>query len=203
MVVCIYCGSLHNCLGSGHLALAEMPQRFQHFFSFSKNCDGIYNGISSQNQIVTEIHHNILSQFTIVTDNCGRPLSQFVTAVAIPSQFSLSVTIFPTIITKLSPLLAKLWQTLPSQFSSQPSSQFQIGRHNVRYKMPVTKIPSQIIVTEHFPSQLVRHNCEGPITIRIVTNEIVTDCFLSQYELFRHNLRNFPSQIVTFPVVNL
>jgi len=62
VVVCIYCGLLHNFLGIGHWTLAEMPQRFQQFFCpFQKNCDGICNGILSQNQIVMEIRHNIPS----------------------------------------------------------------------------------------------------------------------------------------------
>ena len=156
---------------------------------------------------VTIFRRNFPFSRIIVTDLCHklrRPQRFRHNLWRTPSQLPLSVTNFPTSITMLTPCLAKLWWTSPSQFLSQPPS--QIGRYNVCHKTLVTEGGlSQKVHHNLLSRKPFLHNCDRPITIRIVTNKIVTDCFPSQfpsqYVLFRQNLRFFPSQMATFPIV--
>ena len=46
------------------------------------------------------------------------------------------------------------------------------------------KIPSQMSVTIYCDGNLSVTICDGPVTIKIVINEIATDDFLSQFGLF-------------------
>ena len=172
----------------------------------------------TKSKLWRKIRHNFPSQITIVTENCDRYPSQFVTdihhnlwrTVTIPSQFVtkshqsvtnlwrspsqlvMSVTKYPSVVEFLfqncdgpSVTTSVTIVYCPSQFSSQMDCD---------RKKSITIFPSQLIVTDYFPSQIVT----GPSQLHLWQMKLWRT-------VFRHNFKNFPSQfpsqIATFPVV--
>ena len=162
-----------NCLGMHISTLVEMLQRFQKIcFPFSKNCDGICNGIPSKKRlwrisVATDYRDGKLWPISVtICDGWSLFRHKF----PVHHNFSFGCGVPPS----------KIVIDLPSQFPSQLST--------FRHKwIEMEIIPSQIIVTVDFPSQSV-------VTITFVNNEIVTDYFPSQFpsqfQFFRHKFRH-------------
>jgi len=158
--------------------------------------------------ILTELRHNFPSQITIVTKNCDRFPSQFVTdgqhSVTICEGWSPfrhkivteSVTIFPSV-TK-SPLfveflLPKLWRIFRHNF-----------RHNIRHNclMSVTISVTNGLWRKKFRDNYsVTNNCDGRFSVTIVRHNYICDqC--NCYGLIYVTISTFPSQFQKFSVTN-
>ena len=90
--------------------------------------------------------------------------------------------------------------TDPSQYPSQIVTDSVTNLQKIPQIQPSAQNPSQNSVTKN-----CKKRCDGPVTIWIVTNVIVTEGFPSQFTLFRHNFLIFPSlflsQFAVFSVV--